>query len=163
MHDLDLSGLNQLEESFRAYLRKLCESEQRLENKGLSITTRNAVVSQRRLEVFAHNTWRMLTLPQSIIINKVVSPTSSVFQIKGPLVVKGFITQPHIILLAHLIYRVQFRDQNGDLSEHEFTLGWTAIPPEVQPNGDNIAENKIKVKLQTGPGKTLLGDLVWDF
>jgi hypothetical protein len=27
MHDLDLSGLNQLEESFRAYLRKLCESE----------------------------------------------------------------------------------------------------------------------------------------
>lgn len=82
---------------------------------------------------------------------------------KGPLTIKEFITQPHVMLIGHLIYRVQFRDQNGDLSEREFTLGWTAIPPEVHPNGDNIAETKIKVKLQTGPGQTLLGDLVWDF
>lgn len=75
----------------------------------------------------------------------------------------GFIAQPHVILLANLIYRVQFRDQNGDLSEREFTLGWTAIPPEIEPNGGNITESKIQVKLQTGPGKTLLGDLIWDF
>lgn len=48
------------------------------------------------------------------------------------------------------------------MREHEFTLGWTVIPPEVHPNGDNIADSKIKAKLQTGPGTTLLGDLVWD-
>jgi hypothetical protein len=105
------------------------------------------VISQRRFEVVAHNTWKQIGIPSSIIVNKEVSLAGSVFYMKGPLTIKEFITQPHVMLIGHLIYRVQFRDQNGDLSEREFTLGWTAIPPEVHPNGDNIAETNIKVKL----------------
>jgi len=44
LHSLELGGLASLENTFLAYLRRLCSSEQRLEDKGLNSTTRNAMI-----------------------------------------------------------------------------------------------------------------------
>jgi len=76
---------------------------------------------------------------------------------KTPLAIPDFITQPNVTMLVQLIYRVQFRDQTGNLTEQDFVLGWTFISPEIQPNGTDIVETKVKVKFQTGPGCTLTG------
>jgi hypothetical protein len=50
------------------------------------------------------------------------------------------------MMLAHVVFLVQFRNQNGDLNEQEFTLGWTVISPEVHPNGQDVVDMKITNK-----------------
>jgi hypothetical protein len=41
-------------------------------------------------------------------------------------------------------------------------IGWSVISPEVKQTGLDIVDQKFNVPLKTGPGVSLLGDLVWD-
>lgn len=41
-------------------------------------------------------------------------------------------------------------------------IGWSVISPEVKPTGLDIVDQKLNVAFKTGPGVSLLGDLVWD-
>ena len=41
-------------------------------------------------------------------------------------------------------------------------IGWSVISPEAKQNGLDIVDQKLNVPFKTGPGVSLLGDLVWD-
>jgi len=84
LHSLELKGLETLEESFRSYLRQLCESESRLEAKLLSKSTQGAVISQRALTLVAHNTWHALGQPAVCIIKKMGSQSNAQYVLQTP-------------------------------------------------------------------------------
>ena len=41
-------------------------------------------------------------------------------------------------------------------------IGWSVISPEAKQTGLDIVDQKLNVPFKTGPGVSLLGDLVWD-
>ena len=100
LHSMQLKGLHSLEESFRSYLRQLCESESRLESKLLSKNMYKSVIKERCLSVIAHNTWQTLDKPVKVLIRKQVPGQEPLYVIQDNVCIPFYFAQPHIVLLV---------------------------------------------------------------
>lgn len=92
-----------LEKSFSQFLRQLCQAE---EQSGIQMI--QAQVTERRIDVQQHNTWRKIS---AAAVSLDLDANS--LRAHGSLKIANALMHPQVGLLFSLIYKVAFKDRNN--------------------------------------------------
>lgn len=149
-HHVRVSNMGDVEKSFAMYLANMAGAET-----GISA----ARVTERKLTVVPHNTWRQIGQNSFISMNL---DLKGQIQTSGSIKILDFCMHPLIALLFKLEYRVTLKYANGSERIHDYILGYCIHLPALLSSNADILQQDLNFDLIMGPGISLTGDILWD-
>lgn len=118
----------------------------------------NVYIDERRILVYANNTWRNITDEAYVSLDPPNERGESHFM--GSLPIKNLVLHPLVALIFRIEYKaiVPIESRNEQLY---FTLGWHCHLPAFNA-ANELCDEAIDAKFTLGPGSTPNGDLLWD-
>ena len=114
-HRIRISSINEVEKSFKQYLRKLCMQGGTDASRGMT-----ASVVERKIAVVPHNTWRQIG-PEAII--NLTEDARGNIQTSGSLKILDYCVHELVALIIKLTYRVELRDPMEANRIQDFVIG----------------------------------------
>lgn len=150
LHAVVCKGAAALEKSFSHFLRQLCQGQEQTEPQFLK-----AQVTERRLEVTQHNTWKQISSAAvSLALDK------DTLAAPGSLKISDWVLHPLAGLVFRLVFKVVLSDKHNQQQTQDFCLGWSVGLPNS--NGENPEDKLLESGFVMGPGLALTGQVMWE-
>ena len=114
-HKIRVSSINEVEQSFKQYLRKLCMQDGASANQPIT-----ASIKERKLSVVPHNTWCQIGSEAMINLNE---DSRGNIESSGSLKLLDFCMHELVALIIRLSYRVEIRDPMEGTRMQDFVIG----------------------------------------